>query len=357
MYIYKRILFYIFKPLNPIDVEDNRSVYAFSIFTRFVRLINGDVRQIFLITKHALLKIISIFYIIPSFFIFFLKYKFIYINFWQIGAPPQEIGTLVKYLKFSGFNENKIIVLNPSLISLTAKTNKLYKKNIIVIENFFLYLILLPFLLIKNVTIKPYLADSSHSISKYNLINKLYETKFKNNEIFKIEKKEKNNLKKIVKNIDLKKFVVINIRQNKKYFSYRNVSKIKNYKKSINFLLKKNFHVIRFMDFGDQKLNIKHKNFHQLNSEKINLYEQIKFYKFAKFSIVTQSGPAGYASILNTPFILTNSIDIGTDLTPKKSDIIIYKNKNKTNKKNNLYSDNTSIQIFNSVKKMCKEIY
>ena len=72
---------------------------------------------------------------------------------------------------------------------------------------------------------------------------------------------------------------------------------------------------------------------------------------------MTQSGPAGYASILNTPFILTNSIDIGTDLTPKKSDIIIYKNKNKTNKKNNLYSDNTSIQIFNSVKKMCKEIY
>ena len=122
---------------------------------RFVRLINGDVKQIFLITKHVLLKIISVFYIIPSFFIFFLNYKFIYINFWQIGAPPQEIGTLVKYLKFSGFKENKIIVLNPSLISLTAETNKLYKKNIIVIENFFLYLILLPFLLIKNITINP----------------------------------------------------------------------------------------------------------------------------------------------------------------------------------------------------------
>ena len=144
-------------------------------------------------------------------------------------------------MKFSGFKENKIIVLNPSLISLTAETNKLYKKNIIVIENFFLYLILLPFLLIKNITIKPYLADSSHSLSKYNLINKLYETRFKNNEIFKIENKEKENLKKIIKDIDLKKFVVINIRQNKNYFSYRNVVKITNYKKSINFLLKKNF--------------------------------------------------------------------------------------------------------------------
>tara|TARA_Y100000591_G_C21840769_1_gene705476 strand:- start:1967 stop:2944 length:978 start_codon:yes stop_codon:yes gene_type:complete len=323
---------------------------------RFVRLINGDVKQIFLITKHVLLKIISIFYIIPSFFIFFLKYKFIYVNFWQIGAPPQEIGTLIKYLRFSGFNENKIIFLNPSLISLTAGTNKLYKKNIIVIENFFLYLILLPFLLIKNITIKPYLADSSHSLSKYNLINKLYETKFKNNEIFKIENKEKENLRKNIKNIDLKKFVVVNIRQNRNYFSYRNVVKIKNYKKSINFLLKKKFHVIRFMNSNDEYLNIKHKNFHQLNSEKINLYEQIIFYKFAKFSIVTQSGPAGYASILNTPFILTNSIDRVTDLTPKKSDIIIYKNKNKTDKKNMLYSDNTSFQILNSVKKMVKKI-
>ena len=154
----------------------------------------------------------------------------------------------------------------------------------------------------------------------------------------------------------MKKFVVINIRQNKNYFSYRNVVKITNYKKSINFLLKKKFHVVRFMNSTDEILNIKNKNFHQLNAEKINLYEQILFYKFAKFSIVTQSGPAGYASILNTPFILTNSIDRRTDLTPKESDIFIYKNKNKTAKKNKLYSDNSSFQILNSVKKMIKKI-
>ena len=82
------------------------------------------------------LVVISVFYIIPSFF-FFLNYKFIYVNFWQIGAPPQEIGTLVKYLKLSGFREKKIIFLNPGLISLTAEINKLYRKNIVVIENFF----------------------------------------------------------------------------------------------------------------------------------------------------------------------------------------------------------------------------
>ena len=62
----------------------------------------------FLITKHVLLKIISVFYIIPS-FLFFLNYKFIYINFWQIGAPPQEIGTLVKYLKFSDLKKIKLL--------------------------------------------------------------------------------------------------------------------------------------------------------------------------------------------------------------------------------------------------------
>ena len=210
--------------------------------------------------------------------------------------------------------------------------------------------------MIKNITIKPYLADSSHSLSKFNLINKLYETKFKSNEIFKINKKEKINLKKILKNIDIEKFVVINIRQNKNYFSYRNVLKINNYKKSINFLLKKNFHVIRFMNPNDERLNIEHKNFYELNTEKVNLYDQIKFYKFAKFAIVTQSGPAGYASILDTPFILTNSIDRRTDLTPKKSDIIIYKNNNKSRKTSKLYNDNTSIQILNSVKKMNKKI-
>lgn len=354
MSLFKKILFYIFKPLNPIDVHQNRSVYSFSLFERVLRLVEGDIKQIFLIPKHLVLSIISLFYIIPAFFVFFLNYKFIYVNFWQIGAPPQEVGTLVKFLKLSGFREKKIIFLNPGFISLTAETNKLYRKKIVVIDNFFLYLILVPFLTIKHITIRPYLADSSHLLSKYNLVNKLYEKNFKTNEIFKIKKKEKFFLKKIIKNLNLKKFVVINIRQNKNYFSYRNITKLQNYKKSINFLLKKNYHVIRFMEFNDEKIKIAHKNFHQINVEKINLYYQFKFYKFAKFAIVTQSGPAGYASILDTPFILTNSIDRRTNLTPKKSDIIIYKNKSRLKKK--LYDDNTSIQILNSVKKMDKKI-
>ena len=89
MNTFKRIIFYIFKPLNPIDVNNNLSVYSFSVFQRFVRLINGDIKQIFLIIKHVLLEILSIFYFIPSIFVFFFNYKFIYVNFWQIGAPPQ----------------------------------------------------------------------------------------------------------------------------------------------------------------------------------------------------------------------------------------------------------------------------
>tara|TARA_B100000902_G_C27305823_1_gene915415 strand:+ start:373 stop:1440 length:1068 start_codon:yes stop_codon:yes gene_type:complete len=352
--LFKRIIFYIFKPLNPIDVYQNRSVYSFSLFKRVLRLVEGDIKQIFLIPKHLVLKIISLFYIIPAFLFFFFNYKFIYVNFWQIGAPPQEVGTIVKYLKMSGFREKKIIFLNPKFISLTAETNKLYKKKIVVIENFFLYLILVPFLTIKNITIRPYLADSSHLLSKYNLVNKLYEKSFKTNEIFKIKEKEKFFLKKIIKNLNLKKFVVVNIRQNKNYFSYRNITKIQNYKKSINFLLKNNYDVIRFMESNDERIKIAHKNFYQINAEKINLYYQFKFYRFAKFAIVTQSGPAGYASILDTPFILTNSIDRRTNLTPKESDIIIYKNKSR--EKNKLYNDNTSIQILNSVKKMDKKI-
>ena len=153
------------------------------------------------------------------------------------------------------------------------------------------------------------MADSSHELTKYNLVNKVYEKNFKDNEIFEILDQEKNKVKKIFKKINLKKYVVINIRQNRNYFSNRNVEKIQNYKKTINFLLKKKFHIIRFMSTDDDIIQINHENFKQFNAENINLYNQFLTYKFAKFAIVTQSGPAGYASILNTPFVLTNSID------------------------------------------------
>ena len=355
MKFFKRILFYIFKPLNPIDVYKNRSVYSFTIYERLIELFSGDLKQLFLILKHLILFCLSFVYLIPSFILFFLKYKFVYVNFWQIGAPPQEIGTLVKYLKLSGVNEKKIIFLNPALISVTAEINVLFRKNIIVVENFFLYLILLPFLMIKHITIKPYLADSSHELTKYNLVNKVYEKNFKDNEIFEILDQEKNKVKKIFKKINLKKYVVINIRQNRNYFSNRNVEKIQNYKKTINFLLKKKFHIIRFMSTDDDIIQINHENFKQFNAENINLYNQFLTYKFAKFAIVTQSGPAGYASILNTPFVLTNSIDQLTNLTPKQKDIIIYKNILKHKKKNQiLFRDNTPNEILNAIKKLMK---
>ena len=39
------------------------------------------------------------------------------------------------------------------------------------------------------------------------------------------------------------------------------------------------------MNSTDEILNNKNKNFHQLNAEKINLYEQILFYKFQNFQL------------------------------------------------------------------------
>ena len=190
MKFFKRILFYIFKPLNPIDVYKNRSVYSFTIYERLIELFSGDLKQLFLILKHLILFCLSFVYLIPSFILFFLKYKFVYVNFWQIGAPPQEIGTLVKYLKLSGVNEKKIIFLNPALISVTAEINVLFRKNIIVVENFFLYLILLPFLMIKHITIKPLTWDSSHELTKYNLVNKVYEKISKITKFLKIDQEK-----------------------------------------------------------------------------------------------------------------------------------------------------------------------
>ena len=51
----KRILFYIFKPLNPVDVVNGISRDSFTLFERFIELKNGDIKQITLIFKHIVL--------------------------------------------------------------------------------------------------------------------------------------------------------------------------------------------------------------------------------------------------------------------------------------------------------------
>ena len=121
MKFFKRIIFLIFKPLNPVDVENGHSVNKFSLYKRFELLLKGNISQFLLIFKHISINLISIIFIPVAIILFFFKYKLIYINFWQIGAPPQQIGTLYKYLKLSNFNTKRIICLNPKLISNKAK--------------------------------------------------------------------------------------------------------------------------------------------------------------------------------------------------------------------------------------------
>lgn len=348
----KRIIFYIFKPLNPMDVVDGISRNSFTLTERFLDLVNGNYRQIFLITKHIILLSLSIFYFPIGIILFFKKYKFLKINFWQYGAPPQELGTIIKYLQFSEFNTKKLIYLNPKWISKTSGSNQLFKSNIIVIENFFLYLIFLPFLMIKHISYNPYLADSSHVNSKFNLINDVHGLYKRSFEIFKIKKIPKKLFKKY--ELNKKKYIVLNIRENKEYFSNRSVKKINNYKKTINYYIKKKIKIIRILDETDTKIKIYSKEYIELQSNKVDLYDQISLFKFAKFAIVSQSGPAGYACILNTPFLLVNSIDHNTNLVPKRQDLIIYKKINPKYLKNkkHKYLDNTSNQILNAAIKI-----
>ena len=87
----------------------------------------------------------------------------------------------------------------------------------------------------------------------------------------------------------------------------------------------------------------------EISNSEINLYLQILLYKFAKFCIVTQSGPAGYASIIDTPFLLTNSVTKKSRLVSKKKDSIIFK---RINYRKKIFFDNTSNEILNATMKI-----
>jgi len=103
-------------------------------------------------------------------------------------------------------------------------------------------------------------------------------------------------------------------------------SSINNYKKSINYLLKKNFWVIRMGHKVDNKVNIKHPKFidypfSTIKNDSMDLY----LIKRSSFVICTQSGLLSIALLYNKPILQTNAIRIFQSRSENKLSRTLFK--------------------------------
>ena len=133
-------------------------------------------------------------------------------------------------------------------------------------------------------------------------------------------------LKKIKKDLRLlninKKYICIHIRDEKyltyhvskkkeKKNSYRNAN-INKYKKLINFLISKNFNVVRLGKKSSKKLNLKNKNFVEY-SNNINRSEMTEIFLIlnCEFFVGVPSGLATFAVYNQKPVLHTNLVNFG----------------------------------------------
>ena len=148
-----------------------------------------------------------------------------------------------------------------------------------------------------------------------------------NDTIVDIEKCKKKKCHKIIENLNLekRKIVCLHVRDHGYYNdigrrNYRN-SNINNYVSLINYLIKKNYFVIRIGDKSAKKLKMVDKYFidypfTNLKSEIMDLY----LLQICHFYIGTPSGPMDTAYLFNKPILLTNLYDIYPSFPRKRND-------------------------------------
>lgn len=291
-------------------------------------------------------------FLLASIILFFLKIikpffliKFIIIRSTQIGHLILELD----YILYNKIYKNDKKTLYIFCITEPVANNfiyKKYKKHFLMSKNcLYIYNFLFPAIkklskikyeFFDNARFNP-LMDIGYHCLKTNNYNKIL--------VQSISELKKE--KKILKHFNLKNenFVCFNVRDNYYYnnndiinkyslekkilnydiFNFRN-SKIENMYKSIDFLIKKNYKVVRIGKGSEKKLDIKNENFIDYTFNDLNNDENdIFLLKNCKFFIGTRSGITLIPLLYNKPILWINSTWEGVQFNNNVNDIILPK--------------------------------
>ena len=302
--------------------------------------INFLIKNIFTILFLVFLNTLKLIYTPLIIIIYLSNYRFVQINYSQIGVLNYHLDVMIKKNSIDGY---KSIILIPSYSDF-AFVKEIFK-NLIIVNNLFLNIILLPLkhssLISCKVKDVDHLVNSNFKLIRsspsskinlqYNSLNKgKNQYQFKNS----FEIKMKNYFVKNYSNLDISKtFIIHNRESNYKNTSYLRGSKLSSYIPAIKHLLSKGYGVIRLTHSKSNKINIKNKKYLEINTD-LNFNKQLQYYLILKSKgfICNSSGPSCIGSLLSVPVLHVNVFGVNTNAVTKKSifipKIIKVKNRN-----------------------------
>ena len=302
--------------------------------------INFLIKNIFTILFLFFLNILKLIYTPLIIMIYFSNYRFVQINYSQVGVLNYHLDVMIKKNSINGY---KSIILVPSYSDF-AFVKDIFK-NLIIINNLFLNVILLPLKHSSLISCK--VKDVDHLVSsnfklinsspsskinlRYNSLNKgKNEYQFRNS----FEINMKSYFMKNYANLDISKtFIIHNRESNYKNTSHLRGSKLSNYIPAIKYLLAKGYGVIRLTHSKSNKVNIKNKKYVEINTD-LNFNKKLQYYLILKSKgfICNSSGPSSIGSLLSVPVLHVNVFGVNTNAVTQKSifipKIIKVKNKN-----------------------------
>ena len=310
----QKMLYIIVEPDRyPANVSNLRIVKNIIFFLKNLKIKNFFKELIFLLFYNVI-KILELIYIPIIIIFYFSKYRFVQINFTQVGIINEHLNFM---LKKNALNDYKSIVLIPKHSNFSFL--KEIFSELIIIDNIILNLILSPlkhnkFISCRTDKIDNRLDKNFEIILKteHTKIENQFREKFKSNNLFKLknsyEDEEKNKLNLKFKNLNLHKLIIFHHRQ--KFYKTTSAlrgSNIDTYYDGLNYLLEKNYHIVRLMDNNSEKIHFEKKNYFELNiNENKNKKSQYYLIKNCKGFLGTSSGPVSIATLFDRPVLETN---------------------------------------------------
>ena len=350
----KKFLYLISKPLNQIEINKNgqtRGAYSLDeriIFTLKILISKNTtlfkIGIILNLIKHIFIFFLVIIFLPVSLILFILNIRFANLNFTQIGAFSTQADILIKNNLLG--NKHLIVTFIPEEFVCNKVLLNIFSNHLIIIKKWYLSFALFPF--IHN----SFLSIDIHKLEPSNLQSLSYKINSKFNKARKdlyLDFKKNINTKYINLSKKYKKIITIHVRENNTKYGRKSSLRYSNfhiYKKSIRYLSKKNYHIIRFVD---EYSSFKLKNYTELKvNNTIDQYKQIFFIINSVFTISNNSGVQSLANMFNVPNLTVDSFPYHRSFNFNKFDLTNPKLLRKNNKNILLNEYLTKYMILNA---------
>ena len=284
----------------------------------FLKIKNLNKFQIIFNLRNFIIKIVSIIYLPIGFLFYCFNIRLVVVNSQSLGSYIEEIENILIFNEKKKFN---LIFFSPNSFTYNHYFEKFFlKKKITIFKKDIFSIFFVPLSFINFIKVTPYnylnkkiFFERQYYYFKKEKLNGVFDHEIfanklkKNKKIFSFSKNKTSIIKEEVLNklnTQNKKICVIHVRNEPNIIS-RNHS-FKNLKKTIKYLSSKNYIIL---NFNKKKSGFKNLNYFEFNVfDKKNLELQIKSYIAADLFIGSLSGPGILAKALNKKSVFTNSI-------------------------------------------------